>query len=117
MVICAGMTVLAAYHGAPWYFYVPVLSAGGLLLYMLIANPVSGLHLHDDVLILSPLLHPRFIPVGDVGSVEIISWSDSTDMVIHLKSGESVAAASGDIPPRAAFRDALARVGIPLEER
>lgn len=62
----------AAYLGAFRFVFVPVLSAGGPLLCMLITDPVSGLHLHNKVLILSQLLNPGFIHAGDVAPVKFI---------------------------------------------
>lgn len=114
-VVFAVVLVGAFYNAAPWFFYLPLLGGGAMLLYMLVKNPVSGVTLYKDRLVLSPLLHPNSIPLSDIERIEIISWSDSTDMKVHLKSGDSISAFSGDIPPRAPFAKALAQVGIPLE--
>lgn len=106
---------LGIYHGVPWYFCLPVVVGGAMIFYLLIKNPISGLILQPDALVLSPWERPKSIRLAEIDKVEIISWSDSTDMKVHLKTGETITAFSGDIPPAEPFREALAQVGIPLE--
>lgn len=103
------------YHGAPWYFCLPVVVGGAMIFYLLVKNPVSGVVVQPDALVLSAWERPQSIRVAEIEKVEIISWSDSTDMNVHLKSGETIRAFAGDIPPTEPFRAALAQVGVPLE--
>ena len=105
----------AVTYGAEWYVYLPVVLGGVMLLYMLVKNPVSGVALLDEFLVLSAWSNPQKIPLRDIARIEIISWSDSIDMKVHLKSGGAISAFAGDIPPREPFRAALAEVGIPLD--
>ena len=104
------------YHGAPWYFCLPVVLGGAMIFYLLVKNPISGLIVQPDALVLSPWERPKSIRLAEIEKVEIVSWSDSTDMNVHLKSGETIQAFAGDIPPTEPFRAALAEVGIPLEQ-
>lgn len=106
----------AVYHGVEWYFCLPVVAGGAMIFYLIIKNPISGVVVQPDALVLSPWQSPQSIRVADIDKVEIVSWSDSTDMKVHLKSGETIEAFAGDIPPTEPFRDALAQVGIPLEK-
>ena len=114
-VVFVGLLGVALYHGAPVFYYVPVLGAGSMILYMLVKNPISGLLLLPDRLILSAWHKPNPVPLKDIARVEIISWSDTTDMKVHLKSGEVLNVFPGDIPPRQSFTHALASVGVSLE--
>ena len=104
------------YHGAEWYFCLPVVLGGAMIFYLLVKNPISGVVVQPDALVLSPWQSPQSIRVAEIEKVEIVSWSDSTDMKVHLKTGETIEAFTGDIPPTEPFRVALARVGIPLEQ-
>ena len=114
-VVFAALIVIALYQNAPLFYYVPLVAGGAMVLYTLVKNPISGLVLLPDRLILSAWRKPNPVPVQSIARIEIISWSDSTDMKVHLKSGEEIRVFSGDIPPRASFAQALSRVGIPLE--
>ncbi len=114
-VVFAALIVIALHQNAPLFYYVPLVAGGAMVLYTLVKNPISGLVLLPDRLILSAWRKPNPVPVQSIARIEIISWSDSTDMKVHLKSGEEIRVFSGDIPPRASFAQALSRVGIPLE--
>ncbi len=85
-----------------------------MVLFMLVRNPVNGLLIEDGQLVLSAWRKPRRIPLRDIALVEIIEWSDSTDMKIHLGSGDVIDAFSGDIPPIDDFKAVLAQSGIAL---
>lgn len=114
-VVFAVLLFVVVHYDAPLLYHAPVVVGGSMILYMLIKNPISGLVLLPDRLILSAWSKPNPVPVKNIARIEIISWSDSTDMKVHLKSGEEIRVFSGDIPPRASFAQALSRVGIPLE--
>lgn len=105
----------AVIYRAPAFYYIPVVGGGFMILYILVKNPVSGLLLLPDRLILSAWDKPNPVPVKDIARVEIVSWSDTTDMNVHLKSGRVIKVFSGDIPPRASFAQALSNVGIAVE--
>jgi hypothetical protein len=113
--VFAGLLALAFHEGAPWFFYLPVVLGGSLLLFPLMKNRVDGLSLAPDYLTLGAWRAPQTVPVSEISKIEIVSWSDSTDMRVHLKSAGIVTAFPGDIPPREPFAAALARRGIPLE--
>lgn len=109
------MLLLLFLNGAEWIFFVPGGIGFAMLLFMLIKNPVNGLELQDEMLILSAWRSPLPVPVRDIAKLEIVEWTDSSDFKVHLKSGETIEAFSGDIPPITPFRKALAQVDIPLE--
>jgi hypothetical protein len=111
----AFMLFLLVLSRAEWVFFVPAGIGSVMLLFMLIKNPVNGLELQDEMLILSAWRNPLQVPVHDIAKLEIVEWTDSSDFKVHLKSGEIIEAFSGDIPPTVPFRKALAQVGIPLE--
>ena len=108
---------LAVTKSAPVFIYVPWALGGGMVAYLLVRNPVSGVRLFEDRLVLSPEFRPHTVQVCDIDRIELISWTDSTDMNIILRSGDTIRLFTGDIPPREPFARALAQVGIPLEAR
>lgn len=111
----ACMLLLLFISGAEWIVFVPAGIGFSMLLFMLIKNPINGLELQDEILILSAWRNPLPVPVHDIAKLEIVEWTDSSDFKVYLKSGEIIEAFSGDIPPITPFRKALAQVGIPLE--
>lgn len=110
------LLVLALYNGAPWYVWAIWGPCAGMVLYMLICNPVSGLRLTEDRLTLSPWRTPQDIALRDIAQVEFILWSDSTDVKLHLVDGTVITTFSGDIPPRSSFTAELTRRGIPVTQ-
>ncbi len=110
------MTV-AATKDAPWYIWAIWLPAAAMILQELIRNPVSGIRLTRQTLILSPWQRPREVALSDIHHIEFIEWSDSTDMEVHMRSGDVIRVFSGDIPPRGPFIAQLVALGVKVTER
>ncbi|WP_375227925.1 hypothetical protein [Roseobacter sp. S98] len=108
---------MAATQSAPWYIWVVWVPVAAFLLNELIKNPVRGLRLTRDTLILSPWQRPRAVALRDIEKVEFIEWSDSTDMEVHTVSGDVIRVFSGDIPPRGPFIGQLVALGVRVTER
>lgn len=106
------ISLLMASEGAALVIWIPVLLGGAMILWALIRNPVNGVQVTEDSLILSPWSHPRLIPLSQIEAVKYREWSDSTDMHIWLKSGETIRVAPMDMPPVAGLQSALAGTGI-----
>lgn len=115
--IMIALMVLAYVDRAPWYIWAVWVPSFAMIVYMLVQNPVSGLQLTQDTLILSPWQSPRQIALRDIDRVEFIDWSDSTDMQVHLINGDVIRVFSADIPPQARFMSQLADRGIRIVER
>ena len=113
-VVVAGVM---AWQEASLVFWLSVLLGGSMLLWALVRNPVNGVRGTKDHLILSPWYKPRSIPLRDIAAVEYVNWSDSTDMHLLLRSGETVGVSSLDAPPAHTFRPVLSANGIKVTER
>lgn len=109
--------VVMAQHGAAFVIWLPVLAGGVMILGALIRNPVNGVQMTQHRLILSPWHKPRLILLSDIEAVKVEAWTDSTDMYVQLKSGETVKVSPMDTPPVIAFRAALSARGIAVNER
>lgn len=114
---CVGMICVGLYHEESWLLMTPVYAAGAMLLYMLVKNPVSGVQLFEDRLIMSPWSAPQTVMLDQLAKIEFVEWSDSTDMNLHLKSGDVVKVAQSNIPPRTAILPTLESLNISVETR
>jgi hypothetical protein len=106
---------LAVTHDAPWFIWAIWGPTSLAVAYLLLANPISGLRVDDRYLVLSPWRKPREIPLSEIARVEIRDWSDSTDVVIHLRDGGAVSTFSGDIPPSRCFESILTARGVTVD--
>ena len=116
-IIVAMLCMLALYEKAPWFIWAIWLPSASMLLFLLIKNPTSGVRLMRDRLILSPWQKPREVMLRQIKRVVFVSWSDSTDMEIHLTDGKKLRVFSGDIPPKEPFMQKLEGLGVPVFER
>lgn len=114
--VCAFMAGLMVSHDVDFLIWLPVLFGSGLVLWALIRNPQTGLRITDDALILSPWQTRQVIPLAEIEAVKYHEWSDSTDVYIWLKSGETVRVSPLDAPPVKSLRSVLAEKAIPIIE-
>lgn len=115
--VFAGIAGVLAWEGAAFIFWLPLLLGGGLVLWALIRNPVNGLQVTEDRLILSPWREPREVPLKEIETVQYEEWSDSTDMFLLMKSGDTVKVSSLDMPPVGTLRTVLSGKEIEVVER
>ena len=88
-----------------------------MVLFLIVKNPVMGVRLQRDRLVLSAWQKPRDVMLADIATITFIHWSDDTDMEIALHNGDLIRVFSGDIPPIAPFKKVLQEAGLRIEER
>lgn len=88
-----------------------------MVLFLIVKNPVMGVRLQRDRLVLSAWQKPRDVMLADIATITFIHWSDDTDMEISMCNGDLIRVFSGDIPPIAPFKKALQEAGLRIEER
>lgn len=113
----AMLCMLALYDTAPWFIWTIWLPCAAILLFLLVKNPDSGVHLREDRLILSAWQKPRELRLRDIERIVFVRWADSTDMEVQLRDGTRVRVFSGDIPPMEPFIRDLESAGVPVFER
>ncbi len=99
-------------HGAPYPLWVLWLGAGMPVIRVLLFDPIDGLILDRDKLILSAWKHPRTIALPDILAVRFAGRSDTAAASIVLTDGEVVDINPRDLPPAQQWRDLLKRFGI-----
>lgn len=112
--VMAFLLIVALVNSAPWYIWVIWGGTSVGFAWLLLRNPVSGLRIDGKTLTLSPWRKPVEIALSEIDHVEIIDWSESTDVVIHLTDGERLTTFSGDIPPTSLFEMELKKRDIPV---
>ena len=86
--VSAVMVAVGVSYGAPWYFIAPVVLAGAMALWAIIANPQSGLVLNAEMLYFFHRSTKKTVRITDIASIKVSQWSDGPDTVaITLKSG------------------------------
>ncbi|MBW4708077.1 hypothetical protein KX928_09785 [Roseobacter sp. YSTF-M11] len=109
------LLAVVASEVASWYIWLVWMPSMAMVLYLLLKNPISGLRLTNDMLLLSAWRNPQALLLQDIAKIRFIDWRDGSDMEVHLHSGEVIQAISSDIPPRSSFVRALHQRGIPVE--
>ncbi|MCF2905276.1 hypothetical protein L0666_09765 [Octadecabacter sp. CECT 8868] len=83
---------------APIFFWVILAATLGLVLWSLIANPISGLRISGDRLIIAPQQQNNEISLANVDYLKIDNRSDSTEFVLYLKDGGGLAVHENNFP-------------------
>ncbi len=90
---------IAYTNGAPWWIWAIWSISGGMVVYMLIANPKSGISITDTTLAYWAGGPQSSLAISDIDHIVIEDWSDSTDVSIVLTDGRSIKLFSGSVPP------------------
>jgi hypothetical protein len=98
-------------HSASWYFMMPVGLAVIIAAAALLFNPQTGARMTADTLHFYNRKATRDVPLSDIQSAQIRSFSDGApDAILTLHSGEQVAIPSMCIDSR--FPAALEKAGV-----
>jgi hypothetical protein len=82
------MMAVVSGHPVPWHFYVPVVLAGSMALWAIVANPQTGATLTPQVLQIMNRSHQESLNVADIVSIKVTTWTDGPDTVqLTLTSG------------------------------
>jgi hypothetical protein len=111
------MVWMAVQHDAPVIIFFIVVPCCAALLWMVVANPVSGLRLDSRTLTLSPWRKPEIIPLDSLERLEYTDWSEGSSLDVVLVSGEKIRVFSGDIPPIDELRAACKAHDVTLIEK
>jgi hypothetical protein len=84
-----GFTAVWVTGQGPTFGYVILGCYLGLVLATLIWNPVTGMNLTSERLVISPEQDPRTFPLAQIERLVIKDWSDSTDFRLHLTDGST----------------------------
>ncbi|MEM8581402.1 MAG: hypothetical protein AAGA38_11645 [Pseudomonadota bacterium] len=117
VVVTLGLVWLGLVYSAPlfiWFIWLPCLAA---LLWYVVTNPVAGLEITDkDLTAFRGKKSWRF-DLARLAKVELRHDSDGPDtIVLHFLDGSTESLSLLASPPVAPLRQALARLGIQLQE-
>lgn len=90
---------LAYTEGAPWWIWAVWSISGGMVVYMLIANPKSGMRITGSTLAYWAGGPRSTLTLSDIDHIVIEDWSEATDVTIELTDGRSIELFSGSLPP------------------
>lgn len=93
-----GFLGLAVADPAPAMIWVILAAYLGLILWLIIANPIQGIQITRRHLIIAPEREARRIALRDIGHLAIDTSGDSTEFRLHLKGGRTVAIHAANVP-------------------
>lgn len=89
-----GLLALAIWSDArPQIIYVPLFAFVGMMAWLLLRNPQSGLEIDTEAVRFWRSRRLETVPVAEIDHVHMEHWSDSVDVTVHLTSGGKI-----DIP-------------------
>lgn len=111
----AGLLFIAALNDAPWWIWTIWGAVAAALVWMLIANPVSTLHLTDQELRWREGKRIGHVPLSEIAQIKITEWSDGgPDCAVTLTSGARIDIPSTCLPTGAQLERQLSDRGLPV---
>ncbi len=83
---------------------------------MLIPQPIAGIRVDNDNLVLSAWRSPRSIPLDSIAFLRAAVTSTETEISIVFKDGSEESAFAGDMPDIDTLVDVMAARGIPVRD-
>jgi hypothetical protein len=115
LMLFIAMTMIALYAKADWYFFIPIVIGGAMLVWMVIVNRTSGARLNEQRLYLYIGTWQKTINVSDMASLKVTRWSDGAPtLTLKLKTGKSELVSSNCVGDSKTFCAALEQLGIPV---
>ena len=104
----------AVVNSAPAILTVICATGGVLLGWMLMANPMSGIRVDHETLVLNAWRRPREIPLSEIAYLRMTHWTDDSTVSIVYKDGREEGTNYADMPPPNTLAAVMAARGIPV---
>lgn len=114
LIIGLGFCGAALSEPAPLSVWVILLAYMALVLWSLIRNPVTGMSLTSERLVISPEQEPRTFPLAQIERLVIKDWSDSTDFRLHLTDGSTAKIEELHVPSIRETTRVFEAYGVPV---
>jgi len=90
---------------------------GAAVAWSLISNPLCGIRVDDDHLVLNAWRKPRAIPLADIDYLRTSHSCDDCNVTIVYKDGREEGTVSAHMPPPATLACVMAERGIAVLDR
>jgi hypothetical protein len=116
LMLFIAMTAIALYMKADWYFFIPVVIGGAMLVWMVIVNRVSGSRLNQQRLHLYIGTWQKTISVSEMAGLKVTRWSEGAPtLTLKLKTGKSELISSNCVGDSKTFCAALEQLGVTVQ--
>lgn len=116
---CIAVVMLLAaviLNGADHLMWLVWTSGAVTLAWMILPQPVSGIRVDDDHLVLSAWRNPRPILLDDIAHLKVTQASLETEVSIVFKNSDEEPIFAGDLPDIETLISVMAKRGIPVRD-
>ena len=89
---------------------------GMCLIWLLIKAPTAGIRVDAETLTLAAWRKPREVPLQDIDRLEVLHWTDESDVKLVYKDGKEEIIPFGDLPDMNTFTTVMMDFGVRLRE-
>ena len=82
----------------------------------LIKAPTAGIRVDAETLTLAAWRKPREVPLQDIDRLEVLHWTDESDVKLVYKDGKEEIIPFGDLPDMNTFTTVMMDFGVRLRE-
>jgi len=113
-IVIAFLLGFAVANAAPQVMMALWALTGVLIMFTLMSNPICGIRVDDEYLVLNAWRKPRLIPLVEIDYLRMTHWTDDCNVTIVYKDGREEGTISAHMPPANTLACVMAERGIPV---